>query len=1101
MQYQKGATSFALQIIPPAQVEQDQEIMLEAAMQSLVLDKKHPVALELTGTPERRSFIVRATTQAALDHVEAILRSQYPQIDVRPLREHEDPFRFEAHETVSAIELVAGGDPFLPLRTWQGEKGRQDNLTIDPLLGLLSALSKLPEHTRAIAQIGLAPAETTWSRKGLRKAVERATEPDKRDAMLDMAMFRMNRTSAISTPIIIAGAIIVCLFVLLRQFIPDWLLSAIGGAITNHPMHLTPQQTFLMFVYFAGLVLAGVALFFILEFIRGIVKPQQTYDSNLVAQKVSRMAYHSRVRLFVIGPKSLDYVANTPQTHQSMAQYEGLPQDIQLAEVRREVLLRMIAAYRQFNQSNGAYFIPRHLSDGKARRLVSREQLWGHGWYQGIAHSKHLLTVDTVASLWHLPNASALPEIALVEHRRARTMLIPPDLAQQSAGLPIVGYSEHGGYRLPFGLAPQFFTQHTLISGKSGEGKSTFMEHVARRAMEAGGLILIDPHGDLCDHVLHLVPPHRMDDVVYIDLSDPEASVGINILDVTLGRARDKAISDLLKTLAHIWTMSWGPRMENAFEMSLRTLFEANKVLVAQDPQDGPGKQYTLLDVMPLLTNENFCHAILQQIEDDYLHRWWREYYEPMTLMQQRDVINPVLTKVAKFESVTARRIIGQGASTLDFTQMVSERKIILFKLAKGVVGNDIAAIVGATMLGLFQITLEEQGTKAEQDRVRYPIILDEFQVLAGMDYGALAELRKYGATFYLATQSLEYLQKLDPVLLPTVLANVKQLITFYMSARDSETLAKELGVEEEDLLNLDMHTCYVKLSAINKRQPTFSLHVIPLKSGDPTQAESVRTRSRVRYARPVSEVDTMLRDAMLRGIRMGPAPTPPANKKRKAPTPPRPAQASKSTRPTTPQVERVTEKPSGRVTEKPSERVTEKPSERVVETPSEQPVERVIEQPSEQSVERPSERVIERPSEKQEESIIYLPAASAQPTPQYEPPKEAPREQPASPVETPEEIIILRPATTPRYDAVPVYGSSSEDPVIVLPPAVTITEEVEDTPTPEEVEIPEDGEASAPRKRRNRGRRGSKRANKKKNDAQGEAANETESESANTLE
>src|SRR5579859_176075 len=86
----------ALHVIPSllsAQEEKKIKVSLEAAMQSLVLDKQHPVALELAGTAERRSFIVRTTTQGALDHVEALLRSQYPQIEIRPLQAYEDPFR------------------------------------------------------------------------------------------------------------------------------------------------------------------------------------------------------------------------------------------------------------------------------------------------------------------------------------------------------------------------------------------------------------------------------------------------------------------------------------------------------------------------------------------------------------------------------------------------------------------------------------------------------------------------------------------------------------------------------------------------------------------------------------------------------------------------------------------------------------------------------------------------------------------------------------------------------------------------------------------------------------------------------------------------
>ncbi|MBO0784189.1 MAG: hypothetical protein J2P37_35735, partial [Ktedonobacteraceae bacterium] len=99
----KRCTSLALQIIPPVPSREDpdqQALSLEVAMQSLVLDERHPVALELAGTPERRYFLVRATTRVALDHVEEQLRTLYPQLGVEPLREADDPFCLAEHETV-----------------------------------------------------------------------------------------------------------------------------------------------------------------------------------------------------------------------------------------------------------------------------------------------------------------------------------------------------------------------------------------------------------------------------------------------------------------------------------------------------------------------------------------------------------------------------------------------------------------------------------------------------------------------------------------------------------------------------------------------------------------------------------------------------------------------------------------------------------------------------------------------------------------------------------------------------------------------------------------------------------------------------------------
>ncbi len=69
------------------------------------------------------------------------------------------------------------------------------------------------------------------------------------------------------------------------------------------------------------------------------------------------------------------------------------------------------------------------------------------------------------------------------------------------------------------------------------------------------------------------------------------------------------------------------------------------------------------------------------------------------------------------------------------------------------------------------------------------------------------------------------------------------------------------------------MHTCYVKLSALNRRQPTFSLRVSPPPAGDSVQAESIRTRCRVRYSCPVADIDGRLRDAMIRALRLTPTP------------------------------------------------------------------------------------------------------------------------------------------------------------------------------------------------------------------------------------
>ncbi|MBA2392118.1 MAG: hypothetical protein H0V70_05165 [Ktedonobacteraceae bacterium] len=535
---------------------------------------------------------------------------------------------------------------------------------------------------------------------------------------------------------------------------------------------------------------------------------------------------------------------------------------------RSQILARLTAAYRQYHLASGNYFVPRRVNVRQACSWVRKGT-----WWKEVERSRHLIDVETLGALWHVPADGTLPNLAHLAYRRSRTRLLPPSLrsAQQESR---IGFSEHAGHRVPFGLPADCLLSHMLIGGKSGEGKTTMEKHMAQRSMqEHNGLIVVDPHGDQADQLLALVPPDRLDDVVLIDLSDEQFACGLNPIDAMVARGRDKAISDLIKVLSNIWGSAWGSRMEIAFEYSLRTLYETNKILCQQGKQT---QQYTLLDVMPLLTDESFCHSLLEQIKDPFILRWWATYYDPLSLQMQRDRVDPVLSKVAKFESTIARRIVGQSLCTVDFTACIAQKKIVLVKLAKGLIGEDVARILGATILGFINIALAEQGKIEETQRNQVLILLDEFQTLDGVDWGALGELRKFGATFCLATQSLEYLR--EKKILADVLANVKQLAIFRMSAEDARMVCGELDVDPEDILHLESLTCYLKLIHQKHQHATFSLKLDFPPPGDNEQAQRIREQCQRRFMRPVSAIETEILERLAREI--GAAPTEKMEKK-----------------------------------------------------------------------------------------------------------------------------------------------------------------------------------------------------------------------------
>ena len=79
-------SNYAVQVIPSRHGHGQAGlgvVQLTAAMHSLVLSAQHPLALELVGTAAQRSFLLRATTQAGLEHAITQLRARYPQAQFR----------------------------------------------------------------------------------------------------------------------------------------------------------------------------------------------------------------------------------------------------------------------------------------------------------------------------------------------------------------------------------------------------------------------------------------------------------------------------------------------------------------------------------------------------------------------------------------------------------------------------------------------------------------------------------------------------------------------------------------------------------------------------------------------------------------------------------------------------------------------------------------------------------------------------------------------------------------------------------------------------------------------------------------------------------
>jgi hypothetical protein len=847
---------------------------LASTMATLALSEREVVALELAADEHGISFQVRASTPEGLAHLTSQLQALYPQTRMAQLSAGEDPLRLERDEAVTVVELAVRGHPYLSLATpthpvWQNSRSPQAAIVgDDPLLVVVGALQAVPPGMRALAQLALVPAPAQWSRPWRRKAVEHPLEPERKRQ--DGGPPSMGR--------IVALALLVMFALLWRRAKPS-LLPLVPGWVRQDGVqlvhgHLPVLSSFQMMQLAAVLGLLFFVVFVASRLWNRLQGRPAIYDQRAVGEKTKQVAYRARLRLLVIGKveplpswggkKRAGHPLRGSRRGAWMGGglWQWARTRWQQRQQRRQVAMRLAAAYRQYDNPAGNVLVPQvchaHLL---VRPSVRR-------WSRGVSHSPLYLSVEEVAVLWHLITEQDAPDIAGLERGLARSRPLPLRLANALPTTEVLPYQlgrcEHAGHVWPIFAPRDLFHHNSLAVAATGKGKSTLFSHLALAHLTVTGqegLFFMEPHGDGIAALLGSIPPHRRDDVTLIDLADPTMVVGLNPLDMTQGRGRDKTVDDLLAVFIAFWQKqrSWGPRTENILQFALLALAEANLRRLERDGELGAEQQYTLLDVIPLLQKPGFRRAVLADVRDPVVLDWFHHYYDPLRQSFREEMISSIINKISKYAAArVSRRLLGQSRATVRLADDIRSGRALLVNTASGIVGEEVSALVGATLVGLFQAALAEQIRLPPQQRRRFWVVIDEFQTYLGIDYNTmLAELRKYGGSFALATQSLSYLDEVDRALKPTVLANIDHLFCFAMEAADARTLAPYLdGLEAADLVNLDAYTCYARWTIQGQRLPAFSLQIAPLPHPTEAVATAIRQHSNERHTRPAALVD-----------------------------------------------------------------------------------------------------------------------------------------------------------------------------------------------------------------------------------------------------
>lgn len=457
-----------------------------------------------------------------------------------------------------------------------------------------------------------------------------------------------------------------------------------------------------------------------------------------------------------------------------------------------------------------------------------------------------IVSSEEVASMYHFPHA---------EHNRtenviqslSKTLPAPISLKNGTKLDVLMGENHHHGQITPIGLTEAERQRHMYVVGGTGNGKTTMLKYQIVQDIQSGkGVAIIDPHGDLAEELLGYVPEERLKDVVYINPDDLERPVGINLLELPRGltgdallREKDIVTESTVSVLRKIFSEddSGGHRIEYVLRNTIQTALTMEEA--------------NLFTIFRLLNDAKFRKGVVNNLENDDLKIFWKNEIGKAGEMQKVKMAAGITAKIGRFLfSASAKKILEQNKSTIDFDKAMDEQKIIICNFSKGLLGEDTAMLFGVTVLAKIQLASLRRARQLQADRKPFYLYVDEFQNFATMSFvQMLSESRKYKLFLVMAEQSTQ--QQDEQRLVDIVLANVGTVVTFRTGSPADERILLPLFrpfIEENELSNIPSYNFYARISAVNTQEPVSGTTVLLNTEPNVELANNIKAFSRKTY-------------------------------------------------------------------------------------------------------------------------------------------------------------------------------------------------------------------------------------------------------------
>ncbi len=468
---------------------------------------------------------------------------------------------------------------------------------------------------------------------------------------------------------------------------------------------------------------------------------------------------------------------------------------------------------------------------------------------------RNILNSTELSTLFHFPDQRNTPTSQL-SRQSSKQVDGPRNIPDQ--GL-LLGYNIFRGIKKPIRINQDDRRRHIYMLGQTGTGKTTLLKNLALQDMLNGnGFAFIDPHGDIADGILSMVPKERAEDVIYFNPSDMNNPLGLNMFEFTDPQKKDFLIQEAINMLYKLYD----PNKQGMIGARFEHIFRNAALLVMSDPEGG-----TFIDIPKLFTDPKFVQEKLKYVTDQSVIDFWtKEMPQGQKSNDFGDLISWFSSKFGAFLSNDMmRNIIGQTKSAFNLREIMDNKKILIVNLSKGLTGELNSKLLGMIFVMKFQVAAMSRSDIAEEkDRVDFCLYVDEFQNFSTDSFAeVMSEARKFRFNLIVANQ---FTTQLTDEIRSAVFGNVGTIVAFRIGQDDTEPLKKyfQPTFDEDDLLKLATGDTIVRTLVNGVPTAPFSMTTLMDQGhSNPQLGEALKQLSSAKYGRPRAIVEEEIKNRL----------------------------------------------------------------------------------------------------------------------------------------------------------------------------------------------------------------------------------------------